>query len=120
MRLGRLVTGRDLVYQVPTKILRRLYEDMAFARTEKVDERGRHRDFHAFRHTAARRLILAGANPKYIQKLMRHEDIKLTFDLYGDLEVGEVLDANPVEVPPIGAIRNATQMPPKQLTNEAQ
>jgi integrase len=41
--------------------------------------------FHDLRHTTASLLIHQGESPKYIQSLMRHASIDITFDRYGHL-----------------------------------
>ncbi len=41
--------------------------------------------FHTLRHTMISTLIQRGANPKEIQELARHSDIRLTMDTYGHL-----------------------------------
>ena len=37
---------------------------------------------HDLRHTCATVLLSEGVNPKFVQKLLGHEDIKLTLDTY--------------------------------------
>jgi integrase len=41
--------------------------------------------FHDLRHSFAAALISAGENPKWIQKLLGHSSIMVTFDIYGHL-----------------------------------
>ena len=45
-------------------------------------------DFHSLRHTTASWLIAAGVNPKEVQTVMRHADIRMTMDRYGHLFEG--------------------------------
>lgn len=40
---------------------------------------------HRFRHSFGSNLIRAGVNIKVVQKLMRHENIKMTLDIYGHI-----------------------------------
>lgn len=40
---------------------------------------------HRFRHSFGSNLIRGGANVKVVQKLMRHENIKMTLDIYGHI-----------------------------------
>tara|TARA_R110002096_G_scaffold222094_1_gene410976 strand:- start:1195 stop:1455 length:261 start_codon:yes stop_codon:yes gene_type:complete len=42
-------------------------------------------DFHALRKSCARILIEMKVHPKVIQQVLRHSDIRLTMDLYGEL-----------------------------------
>ncbi len=41
--------------------------------------------FHATRHSTASLLMMAGANPAAVQRIMRHSDPKLTTEVYGHL-----------------------------------
>src|SRR5712664_4549300 len=41
--------------------------------------------FHATRHSTASLLMMAGANPAAVQRIMRHSDPKLTTEIYGHL-----------------------------------
>jgi integrase/recombinase XerD len=54
---------------------------------------GEHLDFHALRHTYITRLVRAGLNPKEVQILARHSDIRLTMELYTHLPVGDLYAA---------------------------
>ena len=40
---------------------------------------------HDLRHTAASIAISAGANPKYVQRMLGHSSAKMTLDTYSDL-----------------------------------
>jgi len=44
--------------------------------------------FHEMRHTTASLLMMAGANPAAVQRIMRHSDPKLTTEVYGHLAPG--------------------------------
>jgi integrase len=41
--------------------------------------------FHALRHTTASLLLMSGANPAAVQRIMRHSDPRLTMGTYGHL-----------------------------------
>ena len=41
--------------------------------------------FHDLRHGTASLLMMAGANPAAVQRIMRHSDPKLTTEVYGHL-----------------------------------
>ncbi len=55
----------------------------------KKNHEGRVFDFHSLRHTFGAWLIQSGANPKEVQRMMRHSDITLTMDTYGHLLPGQ-------------------------------
>jgi len=44
--------------------------------------------FHEMRHTTASLLMMAGANPAAVQRIMRHSGPKLTTEVYGHLAPG--------------------------------
>jgi len=44
--------------------------------------------FHDLRHTAASLLMMAGANPAAVQRIMRHSDPRITTEVYGHLSPG--------------------------------
>ena len=50
-------------------------------------------DFHALRHSYITHLIRSGANPKVVQVLARHSDIRLTMQRYTHLEAGDLRKA---------------------------
>lgn len=56
-----------------------------------VNHDGERLDFHSLRHTCGAWAAMAGASPKAVQSLMRHEDIRLTFNTYGHLFPGEAV-----------------------------
>lgn len=41
--------------------------------------------FHDTRHTTASLLMMFGANPAAVQRILRHSDICVTMDVYGHL-----------------------------------
>lgn len=58
--------------------------------TDEIDEQGESRLVrrytpYALRHFSASVLIDENKSPKFIQTVMGHEDIKMTFDVYGHL-----------------------------------
>ncbi|MCF0217271.1 MAG: tyrosine-type recombinase/integrase [Fibrobacteraceae bacterium] len=48
---------------------------------------------HRFRHSFASNLIRAGVNPKAVQQLMRHNDIRITLDTYSHLLQDDLSEA---------------------------
>lgn len=48
---------------------------------------------HRFRHSFGSNLIRAGVNVKVVQKLMRHENIQMTLDIYGHILDTDAEDA---------------------------
>jgi integrase len=44
--------------------------------------------FHDTRHTTASLLMMFGANPAAVQRILRHTDIRVTMDVYGHLAPG--------------------------------
>jgi integrase len=44
--------------------------------------------FHDTRHTTASLLIMFGANPAAVQRILRHSDIRVTMDVYGHFAPG--------------------------------
>ena len=53
------------------------------------NDKGEVLDFHGLRHTCGAWYIDAGASPKEVQTLMRHQTITLTMDTYGHLFQGQ-------------------------------
>lgn len=85
-RSERTVTESDLVFHVPDKIAELVRKDAQFAGL--IPQRGptsKRVDFHALRKSCARILIELGLHPKMIQMALRHSDIRITMDLYGEL-----------------------------------
>jgi integrase len=60
-----------------------LYPALERAGVPRVGERGRARDFHAFRHTFARLALEGGAEIVWVQRQLGHSSIALTVDTYG-------------------------------------
>lgn len=50
----------------------------------RLDEAGRHVDFHCLRYTFGTMLAKNGVHPRVAMKLMRHADVNLTMKLYTD------------------------------------
>jgi hypothetical protein len=44
--------------------------------------------FHDLRHTTGSLLMMAGANPAAVQRILRHKDPRITTEVYGHLEPG--------------------------------
>jgi integrase len=59
-----------------------------------VNEEGKVLDMHALRHTTGAWLTIAGVSPKIVQEVMRHGNIKITFDTYGHLMPDDTKLAN--------------------------
>jgi integrase len=90
----------DPVFRVPDKIARLVRKDGAFAglipqrspTTKRVD-------FHCLRKSCARILIEVGLHPKLIQQTLRHSDIRITMDLYGELGEDDLFRELPGKFP---------------------
>jgi integrase len=48
--------------------------------------------FHDLRHTTASLLMMAGANPAAVQRILRHQDPRITTEVYGHLAPGYLRD----------------------------
>jgi hypothetical protein len=48
--------------------------------------------FHDLRHTTASLLMMAGANPAAVQRILRHTDPRITMEVYGHLAPGYLRD----------------------------
>ncbi len=48
--------------------------------------------FHDLRHTTGSLLLMAGANPASVQRILRHSDPRVTIDYYGHLLPGYLRD----------------------------
>jgi len=46
--------------------------------------------FHDLRHTTANLLLMGGANPAAVQRILRHSDPKTTTEVYGHLAPGDL------------------------------
>jgi len=76
----------DFVFRVADRIAKLVRKDAAYAGL--IPQHGptsRRVDFHCLRKSCARILIELGIHPKIIQQTLRHHDIRLTMDLYGEL-----------------------------------
>ncbi|MFO1053974.1 MAG: site-specific integrase [Planctomycetota bacterium] len=86
-RLGKdRVLDTERVFHVPSKIAELVRKDAEFAGL--TSERGatpKRVDFHCLRKSCARILVELKVHPKVIQQVLRHSDIRLTMDLYGEL-----------------------------------
>jgi integrase len=84
MRRGQgPVLETDPVFKMPDKIARLVRKDAAHAGLIPLNSK--RVDFHALRKSCARILIELKVHPKVIQLVLRHSDIRLTMDLYGEL-----------------------------------
>jgi integrase len=71
---------------VNSKLARLVRRDAEFAGlTKETDATAKRIDFHCLRKSCARILIELNVHPKVIQQVLRHSDIRLTMDLYGEL-----------------------------------
>jgi len=73
---------QDRVVPVRQNLCLVLNDDLEAAGIPKKDVRGRVVDVHALRHTCGTWLNNAGVDPKSIQTIMRHKDIKTTYGTY--------------------------------------
>ncbi|EMI54687.1 integrase-recombinase protein [Rhodopirellula sallentina SM41] len=74
----------DLIFNVPTGLLRILNRDLIAAGIDKVDENEGRIHLHALRHSTGTHLSAAGVSPRTAQAVMRHSDIALTMNTYTD------------------------------------
>jgi hypothetical protein len=51
--------------------------------------------FHDLRHTTASLLMMAGANPAAVQRILRHSDPKITTEVYAHLSPGFLRGGGP-------------------------
>ncbi|MFN3242915.1 MAG: tyrosine-type recombinase/integrase [Planctomycetota bacterium] len=80
------VQETDHVFQMPDKPAELVRKDAAFAGLiPQKSPTSKRVDFHALRKSCARILIEMQVHPKVIQQVLRHSDIRLTMDLYGEL-----------------------------------
>ena len=61
-----------------------LHKDLKAAGIKRVDPKAGNVDFHSLRKTYVTWLIIAGVNPRTIQALARHADIRMTMGAYTD------------------------------------
>jgi integrase len=111
------VTETDLVFSVPCHIGRLVRKDAAHAGLiPQLSPTSRRLDFHALRKSAARILIELGVHPKMIQMMLRHSDIRLTMDLYGELGEDDLFREQPkFPVPRMFATRDERPLGNKPL-----
>jgi integrase len=74
----------DLVFCVPTGLLRILNRDLDAAGIPKIDSEGFVVHIHALRHSFGTHLSMAGVAPRTAQAAMRHSNISLTMNTYTD------------------------------------
>jgi integrase len=79
-------SGVDTVFRVPVELVKILKRDLKLAGIAYRDEQGRTLDVHALRHTTATFLSRAKVPPAVAQRIMRHSDIKLTLQVYTDVQ----------------------------------
>jgi integrase len=80
------VLETDRVFHVPDMVARLVRKDAAYAGLiPQASLTSKRVDFHCLRKSCARILIELGVHPKTIQQVLRHSDIRLTMDLYGEL-----------------------------------
>ncbi len=85
--------GTDRLFRVPVELVKILKRDLVLAGIPFCDERGRTLDVHALRHTTATFLSRAKVPPRVAQRLMRHSDIKLTMQVYTDVQQQDEAEA---------------------------
>lgn len=94
------VQETDFVFHVADRIAKLVRKDAAYAGL--IVQRGptsRRVDFHCLRKSCARILIELGVHPKIIQQTLRHHDIRLTMDLYGELGEDDLFRELPGKFP---------------------
>jgi integrase len=80
------VVETDRVFHVPDMVARLVRKDAQHAGLIPTRSLTSKRvDFHCLRKSCARILIELNVHPKTIQQVLRHSDIRLTMDLYGEL-----------------------------------
>ncbi len=101
VRRGDLVvTETDAVFKVPRTIAEIVRKDAAFAGLiPQKSPTSKRVDFHALRKSCARILIELNVHPKVIQQVLRHSDIRLTMDLYGELGEDDLFRELPGKFP---------------------
>jgi len=94
------VQETDHVFHVPDKIARLVRKDAQHAGLiPQRSPSARRVDFHALRKSCARILIELNVHPKIIQQVLRHSDIRLTMDLYGELGEDDLFRELPGKFP---------------------
>ena len=100
------ISGKVFTYGVPKSVT--LHNDLAACGIKKVDEHGRHLDFHALRHTFATLLARAGVSPRVAMELMRHSDMRLTAKTYTDV----------MSLPLFGELEKITPLLPSLIASQ--
>ena len=113
------VCGRVRVFaNIP--ILRTFKLDCTRAGIPLKDSEGRTVDFHSLRTTFSTRMIRQGIQPAYVQRLMRHADIKTTNNHYTDLRLHDLDSAvNQLSLPveqPVELRATGTDDPSQTIT----
>ncbi len=80
----------ELLFVVPSSLLRVLDRDLKAAGIAKRDDRGRTLDIHALRHTFGTHLSQAGVPLRTAQAAMRHSSPILTANVYTDARLLDV------------------------------
>lgn len=114
------VLETDLVFRLPSKIAEIVRKDAAFAGL--IPQRGatsRRVDFHCLRKSCARILIELNVHPKVIQQTLRHADIRLTMDLYGELGEDDLFRELPGKFPVPRMFAEAGESGPTPLVANA-
>jgi integrase len=94
------VLETDLAFRVPSKIAEIVRKDAAYAGLiPQRSPTSRRVDFHCLRKSCARILIELNVHPKVIQQTLRHADIRLTMDLYGELGEDDLFRELPGKFP---------------------
>ena len=89
-----------MVFHVPDKIAELVRKDAAHAGLIPLKSPTTKRvDFHCVRKSCARILIELNIHPKVIQQTLRHSDIRLTMDLYGELGEDDLFRELPGKFP---------------------
>ena len=81
------------LFTVPTALVRILDRDLKAAGIPKVDNRGWSIDVHAMRHTFGTHLSKGGVPLRTTQEAMRHNDPRLTANVYTDPRLLDVAGA---------------------------
>jgi integrase len=94
------VLETDVVFRLNTKMAKIVRKDAAFAGLiPQRSATSRRVDFHCLRKSCARILIELNVHPKVIQQTLRHADIRLTMDLYGELGEDDLFRELPGKFP---------------------
>ncbi|MBL8729711.1 MAG: site-specific integrase [Planctomycetes bacterium] len=94
------VLETDPVFHVPSKVAEIVRKDAAYAGLiPQRSPTSKRVDFHCLRKSCARILIELNVHPKVIQQTLRHSDIRLTMDLYGELGEDDLFRELPGKFP---------------------